>query len=51
MGLLSSEEKSMRKMIEERLAALKLEKPEFFYITGAEQIAKLGALILKWFLS
>lgn len=49
--LLHSEEESIRKKIEDKLIMLKLEKPELFYITDAEQIAKLGALVLKWFLS
>jgi hypothetical protein len=41
----------VKKMIEDRLIALKLEKPELFYMTTAEQIGRLGALILKRLLS
>ncbi|MCJ7761150.1 hypothetical protein MUP59_08450 [Candidatus Bathyarchaeota archaeon] len=48
---LFSDEESIRKKIEDRLDHLKLEKPELFYITDAEQIAKLGALIVKWIFS
>jgi IS30 family transposase len=48
--ILLSKEESMRKMIEDKLMALKLEKPELFYITEAEQIVKLGATIVSWLL-
>jgi hypothetical protein len=49
--VLCSDEESMKKMIEDKLIALKLEKPELFYMTQAEQIGQLGALILKRLLS
>jgi len=50
-SILHSEEESMKKLIEDRLIALKLEKPGLFYITEAEQIAKLGVTIVSWLFS
>lgn len=50
-SILYSEEETMKKLIEDRLITLKLEKPELFYITEAEQIVKLGATIVSWLLS
>ena len=49
--ILRSEEESIKKMIEERLIALKPETPELFYIANAEQVAKLAAIILRRLLS
>jgi hypothetical protein len=47
--ILRSDEESMKRKIVEELIALKTEKPELFYMTGAEQVAIIAALILKRF--
>ncbi|MCJ7633869.1 hypothetical protein MUP77_15965 [Candidatus Bathyarchaeota archaeon] len=39
----------VQRAIEDRLISLKQEKPKLFYISDAEKIAKLGALILNGF--
>jgi hypothetical protein len=43
--------RNQQKMIEDTLVKLKFEKPDLFYITNAEQIAKFCILILTKFLS
>jgi len=50
-SLLNSAEASIRDMIEDKLIALKIEKPQLFQITGEEQIAKLVEYFLKWSIS
>ena len=49
--LLAFNEESAKKKIEETLIKLKIEKPELFYISGEEQLAKLVGHFLKWLVS
>ena len=41
----------MKMKIESQLVSLKIEKPDLFRITGAEQMGKLVGVFLKWLLS
>ena len=49
--LLAFNEDLAKKKIEETLIKLKIEKPELFYISGEEQIAKLAGQFIKWLFS
>ena len=44
-------QESTEKKMEDKLMELKLEKPELFYISGEEQIAKLAGYFVKWLIS
>ena len=49
---LALEEKLLKMKIETQLTSLRMEKPELFHISGAEQIARLCIELLeKWLLS
>ena len=49
--ILTFNEETAKKTIENTLTKLKNEKPELFYISGEEQIAKLVGYFLKWLFS
>jgi hypothetical protein len=48
---LELDQQTLQQKLQTALAELKVKKPELFYITGTEQIAKLATHIIQWLLS
>lgn len=48
---LELDQQTLQQRLQTSLTELKTEKPELFYITGTEQIAKLATHIIQWLLS
>ena len=48
---LKLDQQTLEQKLQTALVELKTKKPELFYVTGAEQIAKLGAYFIQWLFS